>query len=168
MKVQMPVGDESTMNMTPMIDIVFNLVVFFMLSIDLAQKEYVPLDLPYARTGIEDKTEGTVERLTVNLLPSGDIKFKGGVWALATGTPAQQVAALVALRNELQRLTSNPALREEDRSSKVPLMIHGDRNARWQYVQWIMQVCAEPTIGIYKIQFAVKRPPDQVAAEGSG
>jgi biopolymer transport protein ExbD len=167
MKIHAPQGDESKMNMTPMIDIVFNLVVFFMLSIDLAQKEYVPLELPYARNGIEDK-EGEIERLTVNLLPSGDIKFKGGVWALATGTPAQQVAALVALRNELQRLTSNPALRESDRSSKVPLMIHGDRNARWQYVQWIMQVCAEPTIGIYKIQFAVKRPPDMITAEGEG
>jgi hypothetical protein len=40
----------------------------------------------------------------------------------------------------------------------IPVMIHGDRDARWQYVQWIMQICAEPTIGVYKIQFAVKKP----------
>jgi biopolymer transport protein ExbD len=153
------------MNMTPMIDIVFNLVVFFMLTIDMTQKEYVPLELPYARKGIEDK-ETEIPRLTVNLLPSGDILFKGNVWPLATGSPQEQVRALVNLRNELQTLTNNPNYREPDRSSKIPIMIHGDRNARWQYVQWIMQVCAEPTIGIYKIQFAVTRSPEQMAAEG--
>ena len=160
MSFKRPVSDDAKPNLTPMIDMTFLLVVFFMITIDLSQKEYVQLDLPYARKGIEDK-EGQIQRLTVNLLPSGDIKFKGNVWALATGSPEQQRDALLALRNELQRLTNNPAMREADRSSKIPVMIHGDRNARWQYVQWIMQVCAEPTIGIYKIQFAVKRPPGE-------
>ena len=150
--------DDAKPNLTPMIDMTFLLVVFFMITIDLSQKEYVQLELPFARKGIEDK-EGEFERLTVNLLSSGDIMFKGNVWKLATGSPGEQRAALVALKDELQRLTNNPEMREPDRSSKIPVMIHGDRSARWQYVQWIMQVCAEPTIGVYKIQFAVKGPP---------
>lgn len=150
--------DEAKPNLTPMIDMTFLLVVFFMLTIDLTTKEYVPLELPFARVGIEDK-EGKIDRLTVNLLSSGDIMFKGNVWKLATGSPTEQRQALLALKDELQRLTNNPEMREPDRSSKIPVMIHGDRSARWQYVQWIMQVCAEPTIGIYKIQFAVKGPP---------
>jgi len=152
-----PAQDEAKLNLTPMIDMTFLLVVFFMLTIDLSQKEYVALNLPYARAGIEDK-ETPIPRLTVNLLSTGDILFKGKEWKLATGAPAEQRAALVALRNELQRLTADPGMREPDKSSMIPVMIHGDRDARWQYVQWIMQVCAEPTIGIYQIQFAVKRP----------
>ena len=63
-------------NLTPMIDMTFLLVVFFMLTIDLSQKEYVALELPYARAGVEDK-ETPIPRLTVNLLSSGDIVFKG-------------------------------------------------------------------------------------------
>ncbi len=151
---------EAKPNLTPMIDMTFLLVVFFMLTIDLTTKEYVALELPYAREGVDDK-ETPIPRLTVNLLPSGDIKFRGNTWPLATGAPEEQHAALVALRNELQRLTADPEMREPDKSSMIPVMVHGDRDARWQYVQWIMQVCAEPTIGVYKIQFAVKKPPGE-------
>ena len=153
-------SDEAKPNLTPMIDMTFLLVVFFMITIDLSQKEYVALELPYARVGVEDK-KGEIDRLTINLLPSGDIVFKGKEWKLATGLPEQQVEALSQLRDVLRKLTSDPSLREEDRSSRVPVMIHGDRNARWQYVQWIMMVCAEPSIGVYKIQFAVRRPPGE-------
>ena len=160
MSFKRPAQDEAKPNLTPMIDMTFLLVVFFMLTIDLTTKEYVALELPYARMGVDDK-ETPIPRLTVNLLPSGDIKFKNNVWPLATGEPAQQRAALIALRNELQRLTADPELREPDKSSMIPVMIHGDRDARWQYVQWIMQICAEPTIGVYKIQFAVKKPPGE-------
>jgi biopolymer transport protein ExbD len=159
MAFKRPPQDEAKLNLTPMIDMTFLLVVFFMLTIDLTQKEFVPVDLPFARSGVEDKENKEIPRLTVNLLARGDIKFKGNTYKLATGSPAEQRGALVALRNELQRLTAAQEFREADKSSMIPVMIHGDRNARWQYVQWIMQVCAEPTIGVYKIQFAVKGPP---------
>ena len=55
MSYKRPVHDEAKPNLTPMIDMTFLLVVFFMLTIDLSQKEYVALELPYARSGIEDK-----------------------------------------------------------------------------------------------------------------
>lgn len=157
------VTDDAKANLTPMIDMTFLLVVFFMLTIDLSQKEFQNVALPYAKNGIEDitETEGP-KRLVINLLASGDIVFKGNTWKLATGTPKEQADALVALKNELILLTSTVGTREEDGSSKIPVMVHGDRSARWQYVQWIMQVCADPKIQIYKIQFAVKGdPPDQ-------
>lgn len=155
-----PAQDEAKPNLTPMIDMTFLLVVFFMVTIDLSQKEFVKLSLPFARVGKPDDKEGEFKRLIVNLLASGDIMLKGNRYNLATGDPQQQLAALVKLRDELQMLTADPRMREDDNSSKTPVMIHGDRNARWQYVQWIMQVCAEPAIGVYKIQFAVKGPTE--------
>ncbi|MFV1959526.1 MAG: ExbD/TolR family protein [Planctomycetota bacterium] len=156
-----PIDDEAKANMTPMIDMTFLLVVFFMLTIDLTTKEFVAVALPYAKKCVEDVTPplDAPPRLVINLLPSGDIIFKGNTWPLGTGSREDKANALINLRQELQVLTANPRWREEDRSSKVSVMIHGDRNARWQYVQWIMQICADPRIGIYKIQFAVKGPP---------
>jgi biopolymer transport protein ExbD len=151
--------DDVKMNLTPMIDMTFLLVVFFMLSIDLSRKEFVPVALPVARKGLEDKPDETIPRFVINLLPSGDIKLKGQVYPLASDKPEEQRIALDALRAQLTALTADPALRNDDRSSKVPVMIHGDRDARWQYVQWIMQVCADPKIQVYRIQFAVKAPP---------
>ena len=153
--------DDVKMNLTPMIDMTFLLVVFFMLSIDLTQKEFANLDLPAARLGIEDKDDEEIPRLVINLLSSGDIQLKDQVYKLATGSQAEQKNALEALKGQLQQITAPPELREPDRSSKVPVMIHGDRSARWQYVQWIMMVCADPRVGIYKIQFAVSKPPGE-------
>ena len=152
-----PETDDAKPNLTPMIDMTFLLVVFFMLTIDLSQKEFQDVALPFAKHGVEDlpETEGP-KRLIINLLASGDIVFKGTHWKLATGTPREQAASLVALKNELILLTSDVGSREEDNSSKEPVMIHGDRSARWQYVQGIMQVCADPKVAVYKLQFAVK------------
>jgi biopolymer transport protein ExbD len=157
MSFRKPPSDDAKPNLTPMIDMTFLLVVFFMITIDLSQKEFQNVALPFAKNGVEDitDTEGP-KRLVINLLASGDIVFKSYEGKLATGTPAEQADALVRLKDELALLTSGVGTREEDGASKIPVMIHGDRSARWQYVQWIMQICADPRIAIYKIQFAVK------------
>ena len=158
MAVKNVYDDEITLNLTPMIDMTFLLVVFFMLSIDLSRKEFVPLALPHALKGVEDKTDDTIPRYVINLLPDGNIQVKNNVWPLASQDPQQQAAALDALRSTMRDLTRGSQYRNSDNSSKIPVMIHGDQDARWQYVQWIMQVCADPQIGIYQIQFAVKTP----------
>jgi biopolymer transport protein ExbD len=149
-----------------MIDMTFLLVVFFMLSIDLSRKEFVPLALPHARAGVEDKTDDTLPRYIINLLPDGNIQVKNNVWPLASQDPAQQAMALDALRATMRDLTRGSEFRNSDNTSKIPVMVHGDRDARWQYVQWIMQVCADPQIGIYRIQFAVKGPTAEEKAQG--
>ncbi len=163
-----PRDEDTKPNLTPMIDMTFLLVVFFMIAIDLSQKEFQPVELPYAKNAIPDKEDPDVKRLVINLLESGDIVFKNYVGKLATGSPAEQADALVNLKKELEILTADIKLKEPDGASKVPVMIHGDRSARWQFVQWIMQVCADPRVQIYKIQFAVKGPTPKEKAEGGG
>ncbi len=155
--------DEANMNLTPMIDMTFLLVVFFMLTIDLTTKEFVPVDLPHAYYGIEDKEDPTDDtpRFVINLESNGDVTFKGNSWSLSSADPMAQEVALRALRQELMVLTQDPKYSEPDSSSMIPVLIHGDRAAKWQYVQWIMQVCVDQKIKIYKIQFAVKQPPKE-------
>ncbi len=168
MPIKLPETDDTGLNMTPMIDIVFNLVIFFMLSVDLSQKDYAALNLPRARNGVEDKDPsagGTKERrpedtrFIVNLKADGNIVFKKKEWGLNSKDPAVQDKALENLRVELIKLCRKPELREADGASKVSILIRGDRQAKWRYVQWIMQVCADPQIKIYKLQFAVEAPP---------
>lgn len=157
--------DDSVLNMTPMIDITFLLVVFFMLTIDLSSKEFVPVELPYAYMGQEDdKGAQDQKRLVVNLQADGTIILKSQPYDLSGdggANPQAQNAALKALRDQLRELVKDPEYQEEDGSSSVPVLIHGDRGAQWQYVQWIMQVCAQPDVQIYKIQFAVKKPSEE-------
>jgi biopolymer transport protein ExbD len=158
MPVKLPAVDETTMNMTPMIDITFNLVIFFMLTLDLSQKEFMEVDLPVATQGVEDKEDPTQEvpRFAINLTADGKIQFKGNTYNVSSTNPVEQDQALTNLKTMLQNLTSRADWREPDGASKVSVMVHGDRSAKWQYVQWIMQVCANPAIKIYKIQFAIR------------
>jgi biopolymer transport protein ExbD len=160
-------SDEAKMNMTPMIDMTFLLVVFFMLTIDLSTKEFFPVELPFATQGVEDKDEeGDVRRFVINLAGDGTVYFKHMQFKLASEDPGEQDDAIQALTTALRQIHGNdPTVREKDGASKVPVMIHGDWGAKWKYVQWIMQACAHPDIKIYKLQFAVKKPPD--APEGN-
>jgi biopolymer transport protein ExbD len=162
MAAKIDLGEESKMNMTPMIDVTFLLVTFFMLTLDLSSKEYVPVDLPYAYHGVEVKpdTDSDIPKFVINLLRGGAISFKGKSYDL-TEDPKQQDQALFNLRRELTEMTREAKYREPDGASKVVVQIHGDRTAKWQYAQWIMMVCVHPSLKIYKFEFAVKKPAEE-------
>ena len=75
------------MDMTPMIDIVFQMILFFIIITDFTQQEIALLELPWSTVGIEDEGEDT-ERITINIttpLPSNP----GCAW---TGRPRKRRA----------------------------------------------------------------------------
>ncbi len=127
------------MNMTPMIDVVFQLIIFFLVSSHLAKQEVqLKLPLPTARTG-QDLVEQQVPRLTVNVLADGTLTLAG-----------RRVSA------------QDLALRLRDRLSDVgpglQVRIRSDRSAPYQFVEPIMLACARA--GIWDVSFAVYRPED--------
>ena len=160
-KDNIPISEDGKLNMTPMIDITFLLVVFFMLTIDLSSKEFKPVELPFASEGQEDKEDPTeeVKRFVINLDSEGLVSFKSHEFSLSSENPGEADDAIQALKDALRRLQGQDSnWIEPDGASKVPVMIHADWGAKWKYVQWVMQACADPAIKIYKIQFAVKKP----------
>src|SRR5688572_20798403 len=110
MPIKQPETDESILNMTPMIDIVFNLVTFFMIAVDISHKDFVAVALPRAHAGVEDKDPKTekdpakqVTRFNINLKSNGEISFKEHKWNLETNPEVQQ-QALEGLKRELRAL----------------------------------------------------------------
>jgi biopolymer transport protein ExbD len=141
------------MNMTPMIDIVFQLIIFLMLANDLSRKEIEDLELPVTLHASEDKGDKEKYRIIVNLLKNeGDrpptLKVKGMEMDLAA---FQQFLRPEADRN-----------REPDgpKASELYILVRADTHSRWQDVQWVMQACADPGIRVYKLQFATTKPPE--------
>jgi biopolymer transport protein ExbD len=163
-------SEDAKLNMTPMIDMTFLLVVFFMLTIDLSSKEYIPVELPFASEGVEDKEPppGEVKRLVINLMGDGKVGFKGNWFDLASEDPRAQDTAIQSLKQVLLDLVREAGrdAREPDGASKIPVLVHADLNAKWQYVQWVMQACADQHVKIYKIHFAVRRKPGEEASGG--
>ncbi|MEZ6133833.1 MAG: biopolymer transporter ExbD [Pirellulaceae bacterium] len=67
----------TSINMTPMIDVVFLLIIFFLVSSHMAKQEnMIQLNLPDAISGTEDAS--TRDTLVINVLPSGDWQTCGG------------------------------------------------------------------------------------------
>jgi biopolymer transport protein ExbD len=130
-------------NMTPMIDVVFQLIIFLMLANDMSRREIEELDLPAARQGQEDLgTERS--RVIVNLLRNvGD----------PGGTPTLLVKGV---ETDLDGLRHAVACLAAARPGETCVLIRADRASRWQDVQWVMQALAAE--GIHRLQFAVHDP----------
>lgn len=142
--MHIPVGKHRgrlEMNMTPMIDVVFLLIIFFLVSSHLAKQEVqAELNLPVADTGEEQQT--TQRRLTINIVATEHpyvIKF---------GTRPIQIQNL---KTSLQQ--------EQKRAGKeLEVRIRSDREIPYGVVEPILVACAR--LGIWNVQFAVIQSVD--------
>lgn len=123
-----------SMNMTPMIDVVFLLIIFFLVSSHLAQQEtQLELDLPIASTGDEPQDTAT-ERITINLKADGTVLL--GATAAA---PAELDARLVYEREHAER--------------PLEVRIRADGAIDFGLVKPVLVSCAKA--GIWDVRFAV-------------
>ena len=146
------------LNMTPMIDIVFNLVIFFLIVTDLTQKELENLVLPLAHKAKEDK--GIEEqRVIINIVEIMKDDANGKP-TIPTGKYEAKIKGQPRNHAQLKRYlqTKADSYREKDGmgGSSIFVLIRADRSTPWQQVQWIMQDCADPDVKIYKLQFATR------------
>lgn len=152
--------EEIELNLTPMIDVVFNLIIFFMIITDLTQKDLEQLKLPVASQDQEDTNDEKETRVVVNIAktpvngsvenwrPGNDvtIKVKGQEYDL------EGLRQLLFKYAETKRDMSH-----EMQPSEVYVLIRCDKDIRWREVQWVMQQAAHPDVRIYKIQFATAK-----------
>ena len=69
-------SEELEIDMTPMIDIVFQLIIFFMLVMDMTKVQIEKLTLPFASKAIKEKYEDPT-LMVLNIMPDGTIKIQG-------------------------------------------------------------------------------------------
>lgn len=150
-------GDEQcAMNMTPMIDCVFNLLIFFMLISDLNQKDLVELTLPVAYMAEEDKGQEEDDRVILNLDKYGQIIWKQKTVNMdELGTILANAKDKYELKMRQKGLSGLEDLGDGLRASKLYVLLRADRDTPWQHVQWLMTVMAEQKL--YKLQFASKK-----------
>lgn len=123
-------------NMTPMIDVVFLLIIFFLVSSHLAKQEsQLELALPVALSGDKD-TPTEQPRVTINVREDGSLTLAGRpVAATDIGN------RLVVAKSEL--------------GEDVEVRIRCSRLAPYQFVEPIMLACTKN--GIWNVTYAVYR-----------
>ncbi len=125
-------------NMTPMIDVVFLLIIFFLVSSHLARQEVqLELDLPSAASGLPVPEE-EARRIIVNVLPE----------------PQQQRRIMVGGRlldsHELARMIRYEKERTE---GDLEVRIRSDRGVPYRDVEPVMLACVRS--GVWNVTFAV-------------
>ncbi|REJ69490.1 MAG: biopolymer transporter ExbD [Planctomycetota bacterium] len=126
-------------NMTPMIDVVFLLIIFFLVSSHLARQEVqADVSLPTATSGEEDP-QSSRKRVTIHLVADGeDYEIRLG-----------------SLPIQIEELPDLLAAEIERASEPLEVRIRGDRTVPYQYVSPVLAACARE--GIWNVTFAVLR-----------
>ena len=154
---------EIPMNITPMIDCVFQLILFFIISIDMSQKELEDLKLPVAKAAVPDKQEEN--RPIVNMDYEGRIVIRRVlIYDPKSTDPAlkdpKALETWLALTARRMKRVIDPQLKIE--LPDDPLLIRADKNTPFKHIQKIMEMCGKAGIQIWKVQLAAAEyKPDQ-------
>jgi biopolymer transport protein ExbD len=122
------------LNLTPMIDVVFLLIIFFIVSNNMIQQDQaIAVDLPEAEAGILPEEQQT-KRLTVSVTSQG---------TLYVGAEAVDIERLRWIMTGCRN----------DWGEEAEIQIRTDKNVHYGVVNPILRMAAE--IGILRVSFAV-------------
>jgi len=144
-KLRRPKPEEAKMSMTPMIDIVFLLIFFFMVVTDMSNMEIESVALPFA---LEAEPDGTGKRFIVNITDRGKIRIMR-----TTVTPD-------LLLQELQK-RANESRRDQDGLPTIAVKIRADAKTEYKHIQEAMVKCMRAHI--WKLSFGVRPAADEDA-----
>ena len=126
------------LNLTPMIDVVFLLIIFFIVSNNMIQQDSaIAVALPEAKTGVVPNIQQT-KRLTVSITSQGTI---------FVGTEIFDTERLRRVLTEAR----------QDWGEEAEIQIRTDRNVHYGAIKPVLQLAAES--GILRVSFAVTKHP---------
>jgi len=147
---------DAEMDMTPMIDIVFQLIIFFMLITDMTQKDLELLYLPAARSASPDEPDPKKIRPVINIISDGTILVKREVFYDPENDDGY--AELKQFLSDMARKMPKEPLNEaQPNGPQVPanaLLIRADQSTPFKHIQKVMEICGLQGIQIWKIQLA--------------
>lgn len=137
MRLDVDEGDEEpTLNLTPMLDVVFNLLLFFLAATTFA-KEEVELDLRLPQAASGQRAAVETKELVINLLADGRLSVDG------------RTVTMEALRQKLEAA--------QKRDGKQSVLVRGDRAAQFGLGIQVLDACRLAKIG--KVDFAALPEP---------
>ena len=135
MKFQSRQPESANMQLAPMIDIVFLLLIFFIVTWQFTKSETeLSVSVPTAQEGAEPERQGG--EIVINILGDGIIRVEG---------------TTVDLEQLLEKL-SQIAIQFENQ----PVRIRGDGEVAYQRIVEVIDTCQKA--GIWNISFATQRP----------
>ena len=135
MKFKSPKPPESVIQLAPMIDIVFLLLIFFRVTWQFSRSEQDSrVKVPTSSQGREESR--AISEINVNIRENGEVVING------------------ENLTESQLLTKLQAIVEVHQNQ--PVRLRGDGNITYQTLMGVIDICQQA--GIWNISFATRRP----------
>jgi biopolymer transport protein ExbD len=151
------VDEPISFNMTPMIDIVFQLIIFFLLVNDMARAQLEELTLPKASKAIKEKLEDP-QTMVLNVLPDGTIKYnQKTIFRPNHQNPEEAKTKKLEDIFEFRRASQQYQEGGDVNYVKYPVLIRADRRSPFQYIQLLLMIATKHG-GVTKVQLAAKMP----------
>ena len=128
-------------DMTPMIDVTFLLIIFFMCVTELADSSKAKLELPLAdRAELDVPIPG---RLIINVVKNGEIHVMGQVYS------DPELEQLLAIERQA-------SMGSGDEFPTRAILVRADKHTKYRDVQHVMALCMKHKL--WRIAFATKDP----------
>jgi len=135
-KFRRPAPDTLEINLTPLIDCLLFLIIFFMLSTTFTKASKLQISLPEAKGDVSAQT------LEVSVSATGDFAVNGQVLASRQAT---------SLRSAIEKASEG--------SRDIPFMISADGNTPHQAVVTVMDVAGQ--MGFQSLSISTRQPEDK-------
>jgi biopolymer transport protein ExbD len=138
-RLQSQRGWRGGINLTPLVDIVFQLIVFYMLGAQVITSERDPMQLPRPDHS-EAQQKGAADRLVINLFAGSDGKLEQ-IKLNAQIIP--DLASLVDVMLHEQPMTS------EKKGKRI--ILRADRRLRFDQIEPVLQALSNASVGSLEI-----------------
>ncbi len=133
------------LNMTPMIDVVFLLITFFMVVTEITrQDDIADLELPDIASAIPDDNPDP-ERLILSILRDGRVYVSGRHYDLSNPKDATEIKNMLWTEARLTRTATGAANRV--------VLVRADRRTKFKHIRQLMMMCVDPDVGIWRLAF---------------
>ena len=143
MKFSRSSQEEVTINLTPLIDIVFLLLIFFMVSTTFSKESQLRIRLPDASP--DSEVEQRPSRLVVAITKSGDYSIRG---------PNESTGHHLLSRE--QSVLAQAMAKGAQGTDELVVVIRADRKTPHEAVVRVMDVARK--LGLVRITFATQKP----------
>ena len=127
--------EELQLNLTPLIDVVFLLLIFFMVSTSFKKESKISLDLPEAHGEVTEQVSNTIE---ISINKDGEVFVNG------EGLINRK---LETIKDAIRQVASDP---------NTPFVINADAQAPYQSVISVMDAAGQ--IGFNNLTLATQQP----------
>ena len=144
-------AEDLKMNITPMIDVVFQLLIFFIVVSEIASQDRIDdLTLPMASQAREEQI--LPDRLIISIarrsVPGkGDEGRVDTIYIAGRARTIQQVKDYLTVERKYRRVA-------EGKETRQPLLIQADRYVQWKTVQDVLESLAN--LKFWRVSFSVK------------